>query len=197
MMQPIKVVSGASLLALGVVLSACAQQGAENVADIEPVIASASESKSVELAPMISTVKPGASVTFSETVTQDLDIGDSGFAMLTINEGYPSGLLTLTATGDHGVSIPGGASSTQLNMADGTRHSWRIDFSAETEGVHYLNIVAEAAPSDGLVQSRAYAIRIEVGDWKTVQAEQDAAKPMEMQADGEMAVLMQAEETIE
>lgn len=183
-----------TLLSFGILLGACAQTSSDAVETTEMTL---QDTQSVQLAPAISTVKPGASVTFSQELTQGLDSGDTGFATITINEGYPAGRLNLTATGDAGVSIAGGQASTQFDMAGRTTHTWRVDFSAESDGVHYLHLVAKADADDGLAQSRAHAIRVEVGDWKAVQIERQAAKSMEAMASGEMAVMMPAEETIE
>ncbi len=188
-----KISSRVSMIAIGLSLAACAPDAADQaIAQEAPA-----KTKSVQLAPAITTVKPGASVMLNADVTEGLTAGNTGTANITFNEGYPSGKLTVTASAKDGLSVLGGEASTSFNMTDATTHTWRVDFVAETDGVHYLNVIAEAEPLRGPTQSRAHAIRVEVGDWKSVQAEREAAKPMVMQSDGEMAIMMQAEETIE
>ena len=183
-----------SLSALSLALVACAAPTA-NDASVQPEAtrSAANENTAAKLGPAISTIKPGASVTFSHETPGPVQVDANGYVTLTINEGYPAGVLTLEASSDDGLEVSGPSASTTLNMADGTTHSWRVDFRGLTDGVHYLNVMATADTGE----TRAYAARIEVGDWKTAEAARKAAKPMEMQADGEMAVILEAEETIE
>jgi plastocyanin len=180
-------------------LGAC---GAATTADLsvqaeadaaKPVI----ETTRVALGPAVSTIKPGASVRFSHETSGPVPVDGTGYVTITVNEGYPYGTLELVASANSGLEVRGTSASHVVNMADGTAHSWRVDYQGLTDGVHYLNVMAVAKPTADAGEMRAYAVRVEVGDWKAVQAERDAAKPMEALADGEMAIMMQAEETIE
>lgn len=193
-MTTFNLVSKCSIFAVALALTACAQQSTETVSPIE---ASNTDLKKVALGPVVQTVKPGASVTISSDITQGLNAGDTGFASITLNEGYPYGTLNVVATGGDGLTVTGGEASVQFDMSDRTAHTWRVDFETLTDGVHYLNLVATADVEAGFSQSRAHAIRIEVGDWKAIQVEREAAKSMATMPTGEMAVMLEAEETIE
>lgn len=186
------------VVVLALPVGACVQQQAT-----DPVIAvdtnevSSVPEKEVKLGPAIATVKPGASVTFSHEAPDKLQIGDNGVVILTVNEGYPVGTLHLQASADAGLAVFGAEASTTKDMAAGTSHSWRVDFAAEADGVHYINVLARVEVEDGFQESRAYAVRVEVGDWQAAQAKAQATGGVEIQADGEPAVILQAEETIE
>lgn len=183
-----------SLTGLSIMLVACAAPSAN---DTNPALDNGagvvSETSTVELGPAIATVKPGASVSFSHETSGAVQVDGNGYVVLTLNEGYPSGTLSLVATSDEGLEVTGSGATTTVNMADGTTHSWRVDFRGLSDGVHYLKVRATADTGE----ARGYAVRVEVGDWKTAEAAREAAKPMAMQADGEMAVVMEADETIE
>jgi len=183
-----------SLSAVSLALVACAAPSS-NEASVQPdtTVSEVNDQSAAKLGPAISTIKPGASVSFSHQTSGPVQVDGNGYVTLTINEGYSSGLLALAASSDDGLEVTGSSASTSLNMADGTTHSWRVDFRGLTDGVHYLNVLATADTGE----TRGYAARIEVGDWKTAEAAREAAKPMEMQEDGEMAVVLEAEETIE
>lgn len=157
----------------------------------------ASEAPTTSLGPAISTIKPGASVSFSHETSGPLVIDGNGYVTISVNEGYPSGVLSLQASADEGVEVYGPGASHSVNMASGTTHSWRVDYRGLTDGVHYLNIHATAQPSENHSETRAYAVRVEVGDWQAAKAQLDAAKPMAVQPDGELMIIMDAEETIE
>lgn len=185
-------VLGLSSLALGVFVSACAQHSGETVSTATEL----TEAK-VQLAPPITTVKPGASVTFSHPAVKSLDIGENGSVTLTVNEGYPSGVLTLEASGEEGIEVFGAGAIARIDMADATTHSWRVDFQATADGVHYVQVMATAEPKGGLVERRAYAVRVNAGDWASAQAKTQAEKPMLMLEGDVAAVTMEAQETIE
>ena len=103
----------------------------------------------------------------------------------------------MVASGDDGLEVFG-ASATQTMAMDGaSAHSWPVNFRAESDGVYYLNVYATADPGgQGIATSRAYAVRIEVGDISQ-------GKPLSINGeittlpDGENAVIMQAEEVVE
>ena len=187
-----------SLIGLAASVTACTAPAAnESRSDVQPTLQETAKKPVVELGPAISTIKPGAAVSFSHEVSGPISVDGNGYVNLTVNEGYPYGSLELKASADEGLEVSGPGATHTINMADGTTHSWRVDFQGLSDGVHYLNVLATAKPSGDAGEMRSYAVRVEVGDWKTVQAAREAAKSMEMQADGEMAVILEADETIE
>ena len=183
-------------VAAATLITACAQQPATDGAAIEVTEVTAdTPAKKVKLAPPITTVKPGASVTFSHPEVKTLAVGDNGAVEITVNEGYPSGTLTLEASGDDGLEVFGASRVVQLPMSDITTHTWRVDFQPQYDGVHYINVLATARPEAGVFETRAYAVRVNAGDWASAKAA--AATPMEMLDNDTPAVILEAQETIE
>ncbi len=179
-------------------LASCAQQQVADPAVIEVTEASpAASSKQVKLAPPITTIKPGASVTFSLDEAKPIASGANGTVTLTVNEGYPSGVLHLKASGGNGLNVFGAERLAQKDMASGTSHTWRIDYSADADGVYLINIIATAEPQPGFKEMRAHSVRVKVGDWQTAQAKSQAARQTQMLPDGERATILEAEETVE
>lgn len=181
---------GAMIALISVMLSSCAQPAA-----VEAELGAAT-AKPVTLGPAVSTIKPGASVSFSNQLVTPVAAGENGSVTLTVNEGYPSGTLLLEASGGGGLDVFGAGVTARKDMATGTSHSWRVDFEAAADGVYYMNVMATTAPDGGSAENRAYAVRIEVGDWQAAQAKISAAKPMQTLESGEPAIVMEAQETI-
>lgn len=180
---------GSFAILAGAALTACSQSKAP-----EPAVF---DRPTIKLAPPIATVKPGASVTFSHSDVKPVQIGENGAVVITVNEGYPSGIMTLQASAQNGLAVFGASTTLRADMADKTTHEWRVDFQGETDGVHYISVVAEVAPKGGVVETRAYAVRIEVGDWQAAQAKISAETVTEMMPSGESAVILDAQETIQ
>lgn len=188
---------GVSISAAALLAGCAQQQTAEPVlAEREAQIPSAA-SKDVRLAPPITTVKPGASVTFSLDEAKPIALGENGSVTLTVNEGYPSGVLRLKATGGNGLNVFGAQKEVQMDMASGTSHTWRIDYSADADGVYLINILATAEPEPGFSEMRAHSVRVKFGDWQSAQAKVSAATATEMLPSGEPAVILEAQETTE
>lgn len=82
----------------------------------------------------------------------------------------------------------------QLSMSDVTTHTWRLEFQPQTDGVHYINVQATARPEAGVFETRAYAVRVNAGEWASAKAQ--AAMPMEMLDNETPAVMLEAQETI-
>ena len=173
-------------------LVACAQQPTST--EVTEVTAE-TPAKKVTLGAPISTVKPGASVTFSHSAVKTAEVGENGSVEVTVNEGYPTGTLTLEATGGDGLEVFGANRVVDLGMSDATTHTWRIDFQPRSDGVHYINVQATARPEAGVFETRAYAVRVNAGEWASAKAA--AAKPVEMLDGDTPAVMLEAQETIE
>lgn len=179
-------------------LAGCAQQQSAEPALADTVAsASSATSKSVKLAPPITTVKPGASVTFSLDEAKPITVGENGAVTLIVSEGYPEGVLRLKASGGSGLNVFGAQRQAQFDMSSGTSHTWRIDYSADADGVYLINIIATAEPEPGFSEMRAHSVRVKVGDWQAAQAKVSAATATEMLPTGEPAVILEAEETTE
>lgn len=179
-------------------VAACAQQQTiePNVTELAEADASTT-SKQVKLAPPITTIKPGASVTFSLDEAKPIARGENGSITLTVNEGYPEGVLHLKASGGNGLNVFGAERLAQKDMSNGTSHAWRIDYSADVDGVYLINILATAEPEPGFTEMRAHSVRVKVGDWQTAQAKVQAARQTQTLPDGERATILEAQETVE
>jgi len=140
--------------------------------------------------------KPGAALTFSHSVASDLSPGDTSFVEIEVRDGYAGGQITLEASSTPGVEVFGPGRRVVKDMATPGPHKWLVDFQVEADGVYYIPVLATVERELDLKESRAYAVRIEVGDWKAVQASKEAAKSIAMMPSGEMAVMLEADEII-
>ncbi len=144
----------------------------------------------------VQTVKPGAAVSITGTQSAPILAGQTGQVELEIIENYAAGILTLEAVGDDAVDVFGAERTLRLDMASDTHHSWTVPFRAETDGIYYISIQATAAPEDGPVMTRAFAVKVEVGDTSNAAAKIQEDVSVETLASGEAAVIMDADETI-
>jgi hypothetical protein len=186
----------AGSLSVVCLLGACSQQQRDSASTAE-IETAAPPVQQVVLAPPITTIKPGASVSFSTDRADPIAVGENGSVTLTVNEGYPFGVLHLKASGNKGLNVFGAEKEAQKDMSSGASHQWRIDYSADADGVYYINILATATPEDGFSEMRAHSVRVQVGDWQSAQAKVDAARKTTITPDGEQMVILEAEETIE
>lgn len=140
-----------------------------------------------------STVKSGAAVSFRHTHT---GAGRRGTVAFVVSEGYDTGTLTLTATGDEEISVFGATATQTVDLSDGAEHMWSVDFEAARDGVFYLNVMAVAETKDGIIASRAYAARVQVGEVAAEKAGVDESAATTMPS-GETVIMMEAEEVIQ
>ncbi|MEO1100564.1 MAG: hypothetical protein AAFW65_01840 [Pseudomonadota bacterium] len=157
----------------------------------EPAAAPAATSTSkVKLPEYPRTRKPGAAVSFKHAFEAKPEVDQLTTVEITVRDDYSDGTLSLTASGDDSLIVFGPTASMTASMAGTAEHVWRVSFEPKSEGVHYLNIVATVEEADLFPMARSHAIRIEVGD---VAPSKTAAEP----TNGEMAVILEAEETTE
>ncbi len=185
-----------SLLALSVagLLTACMQQSATQT----PEEIEVSEApKLVTLAPPIQTKKPAPALSFSHEMSGVVEAGETGTVTFTVNEGYPHGTLILEAKGDDGLDVFGATASTSQDMSNTTTHTWQVNFSAAADGVYRLHVSASANVDETVSDMGAYAVEVKVGNWQSAQSKAAPTGRMEMQRDGEPAVILEAEETID
>lgn len=147
--------------------------------------------------PIVRTVKTGAAVSLDGTQRFAVTAGQNGTVDIEVLEGYEEGTLILEATGSEQLDVFGANRTLSLDMTSVQTHAWPLQFNASSDGVHYIGIQARTEGVEGPNLSRAFAVRVEVGDLAAA-----AAKPrqdVEIQAtpEGESVVVMQAEETIE
>lgn len=188
--------------ACSVFVTGCIQTDAADVAD--PVVAAETEDlgdetvsvgQSKDLGPAFATVKPGAPVSFSHSVSQLANPGENGRIEFSISESYPEGTLLVATTGSDGLNVFGGTVEQRFDMADGARHTWSVSYSADNDGIYYVNVMASTEAGEA-VMGRSYSARIEIGD--ILQAEPTAKNGVAaVSSEGEAEIVMEAEETIE
>lgn len=176
-----------SFFATTLALTACAPQAAEPAAT-SPVSEPAA-TKTVKLE-YPRTRKPGAAIDFTHKFESVPEVGQFTTVAISIREYYGYGSLTLEASGDESLVVFAPTASMTASMAGTNAHVWRVSFEPKTEGVHYLNIVATIDGPDMEPTARSHAVRIEVGD---AVSSKTSAEPI----NGETAVMLEAEETIE
>ncbi|MEM1087640.1 MAG: hypothetical protein AAGH90_07920 [Pseudomonadota bacterium] len=177
-------------------LSGCSQLGWQSSSDAEPTTVAKSEVQPTKPETITMPIKQGADIVIESSVAGSAAAGENGTATLSVIEPYSGGTLTLVATGSEGLNVFGAETTAQMDMSQGGPHSVRLDYSADTDGVYYINIVTTASLPDGSEDNRAHAVRVEIGDWESVVEKQKSAQ-VELSADGEAVVIMEAEETIE
>lgn len=181
-------------LVSGFLCTACVQQTSQDeVASVE--VSAAAEGPAVVLDAPFTTVKPGAGVIFTHTV-QTEEASRRGVVDLSVEEYYDSGTLTLEASGDEGLSVFGASRTAQVDMASGAVHDWSISYEAEADGIYYINVQATAEPDSSPLSRRAYSVRLEIGDF-VPGAEKGRTGNIETSANGDLIIVMEAEETIE
>lgn len=182
----------APILVLSFVTAACAQQAGVEKAATEPAAAEVSAPK---LGAPFATVKPGAGVSFTHTVNGN-ESARSGVVDLQVEEYYLAGSLMLEASGEDGLSVFGATRNQRVDMASGVMHAWSVNYEAEQDGVYYLNVQATAEPEGQPMSMRSYSVRIEIGDF-VPGAEKARNGDVTTTADGDLIIVMEAEETIE
>ncbi|MEM7494151.1 MAG: hypothetical protein AAF296_12275 [Pseudomonadota bacterium] len=190
------VICGAAFLT-----SSCSQTGSpssphQNTATQAETANAEVTPKRVRLGSPITTIKPGAGVIVDATVPATLEVGESATVIVSVSEAFSEGTLVITSSGSEGLTIFGAETTARLDMGLEGPHQVRLDYTADAAGVYYLNIVATTISADGNEDSRAHAIRVEIGDWETAaKVSQNAV--MEVSPQGDAMIIMEAEETIE
>lgn len=135
------------------------------------------------------TTKFGAPVTFSHEFREKPALGDFVTVDITVSENVMTGVLSLEAYSDDGLTVFGPTSTAQFSMADGDAHVWPVAFDVDAEGRHYLNVAAVTEIPGQPALSRSYSVRVDIGDI------QKKTRAVTLES-GETAVLFEAEETI-
>lgn len=140
--------------------------------------------------------KPGASVQFSHKLRAPVSAGTAGTIDFTVSEEYGAGALWLQATGDNGLKILSGNAPVRYEMYSVSTHNWSVSFSADNDGVYYLNVLATVEPEGQSKSSRAHAVRIEIGDVSQITTKAKNGE-VSQSPDGDPVIILDAEETIE
>ena len=183
---------------LSVILSAHAHPVPKASAlDVESELADPNELKTADHKHDHIHPKPGAALTFSQSVSGALSAGDRALVEIQVKDGYSGGSIIIEAASTPGVEVFGAGKRVEKDMATPGPHTWLIDFEVASDGVYYIPIIATVEPEVGMRESRAFAARIEVGDWKAAQASIEASKSLSAMPSGETAHMLAAQEIIE
>ena len=150
-----------------------------------------------QLAPPVQTKKPAPPLSFSHEMSDLVGAGETGTVTFTVNEGYPFGTLILEAKGGDGLDVFGASVTTSQDMSNTTTHLWQVNYTAVEDGLYRLHVTATANVDEAVSDARAYAVEVKVGNWQSAASKTTAKATMEMQSDGEPAVILEAEETID
>lgn len=143
----------------------------------------------------VATVKPGASIKFSHTISSAVSANTPEIIEIVVNEPYSGGALWLQATGDDGLNVLSGDAPVRFDMYSVSQHKWSVRVSADADGVYYLNVFATVEPEGRSKSMRSYAVRIEVGGGSAgVQSKSSGV--LGKTPDGETIVILDAEEEI-
>lgn len=175
-----------ALSALCVVgLSACtgaSQESAEATNDIQ---------KPAKTIKPYATVKPGASITLNSVLPKSMTSGAFQPVQLSFSEAYSDGTMSVRIEPSSGLRLFGGSSAKTFEMSTSGTHVWDLDVKADTDGVYFLNVFAEAQG-----RPRSFSVRLDIG--QVTQKMLNDSMPAEGElVDGGKIRVMDATETIE
>lgn len=145
--------------------------------------------------PEFTTNKPGASIDFVYQAPKDLLPVENGVVTLTFFEVYPNGTLRLEVQADEGLQLISEVRKKEFSMAGNDPHEWELDVMANQNGVYYLNVLATVDLPNGKETGRAFAARINVGDFTATNARSSLKRNGVLSSDG-ATVMMEADEVI-
>ena len=173
-------------LVCGLAVAACSQS----------VEIPASDGVKADNQPVIRTVKPGANLAMASELRFPVSAGDQGTLDVRFEEGYPAGQLRLKATADSdGLELYGPSSEELMDLSTASPKDWGILFTANEDGIHYINILAVIEKDGEPVESRAFAAKILVGDVSAADAVRLDLQGVETQSDGRRVKILPADET--
>lgn len=141
------------------------------------------------------TVKPGANLSMSFELRSSVAAGETGTLDLRFREVYDRGRLTLVASSDSdGLDIYGPTSETTRDLSVPGPKDWNVLFTADKEGIHYINVLATVEIPGEPVVSRAFSARVEVGDTAAAIAARELDVDVVTQSDGRRVKILPAEE---
>ena len=136
------------------------------------------------------TVKPGAAVSLNSLLPKSMTSGSFQTVQLQLQDAYQEGVLSVKIEPSEGLSLFGGNSAKTFNMAAQGPHIWDLDVKADTDGVYFLNVFAEAQG-----QVRSFSVRLDMGVITQKMLNDSMPAQGELVAGGKIRVL-EATETI-
>lgn len=136
------------------------------------------------------TVKPGAAVTLNSALPKAMTSGSYQTVQLQLQDGHQDGVMTVRLEPSAGLRLFGATSSKTFNMAAAGPHIWDVDVKADSDGVYFLNVFAEAQG-----RPRSFSVRLDMGVVTQKMIDEALPKQGELVDGGKIRVL-EATETI-
>ena len=136
------------------------------------------------------TVKPGAAVTLNSALPKAMTSGSYQTVQLQLQDGHQDGIMSVRLEPSAGLRLFGATSSKTFNMAAAGPHIWDVDVKADTDGVYFLNVFAEAQG-----RPRSFSVRLDMGVVTQKMIDEALPKQGELVDGGKIRVL-EATETI-
>lgn len=170
-------------------LAACAAASSDEVTLDAAMTSDVAASKHKHMG-HAATVKPGADVSLNSVLPKAMSPGSYQTVQLRFEEGYTSGPMSVTIEPSAGLSLFGGTDSMTFDMSGPGEHIWDLDVKADTDGVYFLNVFADAQG-----QQRSFSVRLNMG--QVTQKMFDEAMPADGELiDGGKIRVLDADETI-
>ena len=139
------------------------------------------------------TIKPGADVSIKSVLPKSMISGEFQTVKLELMEGYQEGVMTVSIEPSEGLTLFAGSNSKTFNLSNPGPHMWDLDVKADSDGVYFLNIFAQAGG-----QARSFSVRLNIGVGEALSKEMfDEAMPADGElTDGGKIRVLEADETI-
>ena len=145
--------------------------------------------------------KPSAAIDFQHDFSGRSTVGATQTVNMKVMDRYSGGTVSIKVMPSEGVNIFENNAQRVFQMG-GQDNAFQIQFQANSEGIHNINVLAAATLANGQVISRSYSMPIYVGDqFKPTKQSLTARnlKDNEIQLQKQNSngmVIMEAEETI-
>lgn len=181
-------------------LGACSAQSTDSASAenaVSTITANSKVAKHGDFAerPEIRTVKPGPAVRIETELREAVVPGGTGALNVTLTEGYRAGTLIVRASTSDGLTLITTNNETSFDLASGNSHDWTVFFDAPEAGRHYVNFYVRVETPFGALSRKSAAI-VQVGKDTGNTASAKSVAPVETNADGDLIVVMEAQETI-
>ncbi len=145
--------------------------------------------------------KPSAAIDFQHDFSGRSTVGATQIVTMKVMDRYPGGTVDISVMPSEGVTVFKNNTQRSFKMG-GNENEFQLQFQANSEGVHRINVLAKATLSDGQVINRSYSMPIYVGDQfqptkgSTKNRDLNDANRQLQKESSSGLIVMEAEETI-
>lgn len=155
------------------------------------------EQTPVERVGTIETVKPGAAIDFSHSLTQHMTAGQFYTLTMEFEEAYDVGDMEIVLAPPDQLEIFAHDTKKLFRMDKKASHTWPIDIKADQDGIYFISVFATATDQDtNFTSRRNFSIRVDVGDVTPEMVARAFPENGTLSIDGKSR-LLPAQETIE